>query len=308
MVSSWHDQHVMSHWPNVKPDAVRLLINHGADVMAQDENHSTPLHLAAFSGSTAIVRLLIEHGANITAQDRVHRTPLHMASSWDDTSGDRPLPDDENYNVKADTVRLLIDHGADVAAQDDTYSTPLHLASSYGSVETVRLLIERGADVTVQDGSHRTPLHMASSWEEGLINKKKQQRHEALLQVDQVKFINKADTVRLLIRHGADVMARDDTHSTPLHLASSKWSVETIEQLIEHGADVNAQNGNQSTPLHLAASSRLAVKGNVVRSLLKHGADIDAKDGEGRTPVQIASSEGHFWIAKLLLDHLASRR
>ncbi|KAH8977324.1 ankyrin repeat-containing domain protein [Lactarius deliciosus] len=75
--------------------------------------------------------------------------------------------------------------------------------------------------------------------------------------------------------------------------------------LIQHGADVNAQNGDQSTPLHLAASSRLAVEGNVVRLLLKHGANVDAKDGDGRTPLQVASSEGHYWIAKLLSDHHA---
>ncbi|KAH8980408.1 ankyrin repeat-containing domain protein [Lactarius akahatsu] len=111
--------------------------------------------------------------------------------------------------------------------------------------------------------------------------------------------------MRLLIRHGADVTAQDDAHSTPLHLASSKGSVETVEMLIQHGADVNAQNGDQSTPLHLAASSRLAVEGNVVRLLLKHGANVDAKDGEGRTPLQVASSEGHYWIAKLLSDHHA---
>ncbi|KAH9005380.1 ankyrin repeat-containing domain protein [Lactarius hatsudake] len=288
-------------------ETVRLLIEHGADVNAQDGDHSTPLHLGAFSGSTETMRLLIEHGADVTAQDRVHRTPLHMASSWDDTtSADRPLHDDEmfdeKFNEKGDTVRLLIDHGANVAAQDDNNLTPLHLASSYGNAETMLLLIERGADVSAQDRNHTTPLHMASSWEEG-----RKWRHEELIEVIPVMPINKADTVQLLIRHGADVMARDNTHSTPLHLASSMWSVETIELLIGHGADVNAQNGNQSTPLHLAASSRLAVEGNVVRSLLKHGANIDAKDAEGRTPVQIASSEGHFWIAKLLSDHLASR-
>ena len=116
-----------------------------------------------------------------------------------------------------------------------------------------------------------------------------------------------ADTVQLLIRHGADVTARDDTHSTPLHLASSKWGVETVELLIQHGADVNAQNGNQSTPLHLAASSHLALEGNIVRLLLKHSANSGAKDSEGRTPLQIASSVGHYWIAKLLSDCHARR-
>ncbi|KAH9011726.1 ankyrin repeat-containing domain protein [Lactarius deliciosus] len=233
------------------------------------------------------------------------RRRAHVNGQEDSVAQQRYNPLESRAKVAI--VMLLIDRGADVTALDNNRSTPLHLASSFGSADTVRLLIEDGADVTAQDANHRTPLHLASSRVEGLVDQEYKRHDEALLQVDRVKSDNKADTVRLLLWHGADVMARDDTQSTPLHLASSKWSVETIELLIKDYADVNAQNGNLSTPLHLAASSHLAVEGNVVRCLLKHGANIDAKDGEGRTPLQIASSKGHFWIAKLLSDHLASR-
>ena len=118
---------------------------------------------------------------------------------------------------------------------------------------------------------------------------------------------DKADTMQLLIRNGADVTARDDTHSTPLHLASSKRSAETVDILIQHGSDVNAKDTNQSTPLHLAASSRLKLEGTIVRLLLLRGADADAKDSEGRTPLEIASLEGNSWIAKLLSDHHVRR-
>jgi ankyrin repeat protein len=61
---------------------MRLLIEHGADVKAQDETHSTPLHMASSSGIPEIVQLLIEHGADVSGRDRRHRTPLHLASSW----------------------------------------------------------------------------------------------------------------------------------------------------------------------------------------------------------------------------------
>ena len=65
----------------------------------------------------------------------------------------------------------------------------------------------------------------------------------------------KADTVRLLIKHGADVTTQDKTHTTPLHMASSFRLAESARILIEYGAEVNAQNESQSTPLHLASSS-----------------------------------------------------
>jgi ankyrin repeat protein len=160
---------------------VQLLIEKGANVSAQDETRSTPLHLASSSGIPEITRLLINHGASVTAQDQTHRTPLHLASSW--VSAKTALPfvphganineqddsvhrtDRETFHMKADTVRLLIGDRASVTMQDETQSTPLHLASSLGSAETVRLLIEQGADVNAQDANHRTPLHLASSGE-----------------------------------------------------------------------------------------------------------------------------------------------
>jgi ankyrin repeat protein len=65
-----------------KIKTVRLLIEHGADVRAQDGSLMTPLHLASFSGIPEIVRLLLERDACVTAQDKGGRTPLHLASSW----------------------------------------------------------------------------------------------------------------------------------------------------------------------------------------------------------------------------------
>lgn len=66
---------------SVKADIVRLLIKHGADVSVRDKTDATPLHLAAFSGSSEIVRLLLEQGADVTVVDMNHKTPLHLASS-----------------------------------------------------------------------------------------------------------------------------------------------------------------------------------------------------------------------------------
>lgn len=63
-----------------------------------------------------------------------------------------------------------------------------------------------------------------------------------------------ADLVKLLIDSGADVNARDESHSTPLHMASLSGSAESVQLLIENGADVTAQDQSNRTPLHLASS------------------------------------------------------
>jgi len=42
----------------------------------------------------------------------------------------------------------------------------------------------------------------------------------------------KIEIVQELINHGADVTAWDETHSTPLHLSSSKASANVVRRLI----------------------------------------------------------------------------
>jgi hypothetical protein len=42
-------------------DAVRQLIEHGADVTAQDVHHMTPLHMASSLVSAEIMQLLLQH-------------------------------------------------------------------------------------------------------------------------------------------------------------------------------------------------------------------------------------------------------
>lgn len=71
---------------------------------------------------------------------------------------------------------------------------------------------------------------------------------------DEVEPKAKVEAVQVLLEHDADVTARDSTHSTPLHLASSKRSSKLARLLIEHGADINAMDGKLKTPLHLASS------------------------------------------------------
>ena len=162
---------------------------------------------------------------------------------------------------KAETVRLLIEHGADVKTQDETHITPLHLVSSLGIPEIVQLLIDHGADVTAKDWMHRTPLHLASSWVSAklaLLSIK--DRADLYAQDDSGRMPcrgyshAKHDIVKLLIDHGADVTAQDETQSTPLHLASSFGGAETVRLLIENDADIAAQDKHRRTPLHLASS------------------------------------------------------
>ncbi|KAH9036087.1 ankyrin repeat-containing domain protein [Lactarius hengduanensis] len=240
-------------------DVVEWLLDIDADANAKDNDHRTPLHLAAAGGHLEVVRTLMGHGVDVNAaMTWGDHTPLHEASS----------------GGHVDMVRLLIENGADESSRLDKLlllasssrsaetvqhgmrdRTPLHLASqalSSSSGDVVQTLIMNGADVNARDEGQRVRLCL---W--------RRHRHR--------------DVVRTLILNGADVSARDEGRRTPLHLAS--WlSNDVVQTLIPNRTGVNTQDGSHLTPLHLAS---LSLKGDVGRTLIPNGANVNARD-EGR--------------------------
>ena len=135
-------------------DTTSILLAHGAEVNAKDENgQKTPLHIAADAESNAVLQILLTHGAEVNAKDETGETPLHIAAS--DKSGVIP--------------QILLSHGAEVNAKDETGQTPLHTAAqNWGSGDTgykmkssavPQILLSHGAEVNAKDERGDTPLH-----------------------------------------------------------------------------------------------------------------------------------------------------
>ena len=63
-------------------DAIRLAVDAGVDVNAQNATGDAALHTAATSGGgqPAIIRLLVERGARLDVKNKADRTPLDAAS------------------------------------------------------------------------------------------------------------------------------------------------------------------------------------------------------------------------------------
>ena len=95
-------------------------------------------------------------------------------------------------------------------------------------------------------------------------------------------------TVIHLIRHGADVHARDFEHRTPLHWIcgdpSQEAHADCASALLQGGASANACDVYHRTPLHAAIA---AMSPSLTRLLLAHGGDLTARDREGLRPIDL---------------------
>lgn len=63
-------------------DAVKLVLELGADINTADAQGDTTLHAATYAGLNNVVRFLVQKGAALNARNRIGNTPLKAALGW----------------------------------------------------------------------------------------------------------------------------------------------------------------------------------------------------------------------------------
>ena len=110
------------------------------------------------------------------------------------------------------------------------------------------------------------------------------------------------ETVRALLKEGADVNTAQGDGMTALHWAAENGDVEMTEMLIYAGGNIHAVTRlGDYTPLHLASKAGKAL---TAKTLLEAGSDTNAVTTTGgATALHLAASSGVADVVTVLLDH-----
>ncbi|KAK4295471.1 hypothetical protein Pmani_031988 [Petrolisthes manimaculis] len=267
--------HLAVHSGEIK--AVELCLKNGAVISTQQDDRSTPVHLACSQGSVNIVKLMFtvqpqEKVKALLTQDAQGMTPLHCAAMFDHPQ----------------LVAHLIKEGAPVDMVDREHRSPLLLAAAQGGWRSVEVLLSHGADPGIRDTSEKNLLHLVIMSGGSLSD---------LLQI-------RLNSTKTWSQSSLCVMMneQDKLGWSPLHYASRLGQVTSLSSLLSLGASVKTKDYRNENPLHFAAKYG---RYNTVRHLVESSCGcyiLNEWNDEGKTALHIASEEGHTRVVQLLIS------
>jgi len=256
-------------------EAVKALVEGGADLNLPDADGTHALILATLNGHPEIAAALLEAGADPNVADKYGRTILFVATDMNTLDANpRPAPVVTSDTTYVDVVKLALAKGADVNARLKTNlpgwvaqggghnpilregATTFLRAAMSADLELIDVLLKAGADpaaVTVgeklkpysEGGPDRenfgetSPLQAAAGvgWREEVSRGREQDAIEA---------------IKLLLSLGGDINKPNGGGNTPLHGAALRGSPAIVEFLLKNGADPALKNARNLTAMDIA--------------------------------------------------------
>jgi ankyrin repeat protein len=253
-------------------DVVRALLKAGADINdAISNKRAAPrgpkpgtgaLHLAVENGHFELAIELVKAGADPNDQ-RAGYGALHMIS-WvrkpsrgDNEEGDPP-PIGSGKLTSLEFVKEMAANGAQVNLRSKASvqargilnkpgATPFLAAASTADVPLMELLVKLGADPLLANSQGTSPLLAAAGVGVGAPEEAPGTEAEVL------------ESVKWLLKHGADVNAVDNHGETAMHGAAYRNHPKVAQFLADQGAKIavwNKVNKAGTTPLAIAEGHR----------------------------------------------------
>lgn len=277
--------HFAAAYGNV--EAIRTLIELGADVEAEDANGFSALYLAAAWTKADAVAELLKHDDRVNQTNRYGWSPLRAAAYYQGKEAAEVLLKAgatlDAFSAAAlgrlEDVERFVHADPSVLSETVGYDTPLTWAVTANQPKIVRRLIELGAAVNVDEKDMDDAPLQRAAWAGHL------------------------ECAKILIDAGADLSFGQgtDAYGTPLHRAAWRGHDEMVKLLLDSGANIEAVDNTGDTPLSFATSRQQI---ETMKLLLARGADPNGS--AGTSPLTKCIDHVDMAAAKLLLEAGAS--
>ncbi|KAH7002610.1 ankyrin repeat-containing domain protein [Ilyonectria destructans] len=312
------DRESLLHLAADKQQEMKYLLQQGifTDVNILTSCKRTPLHYAAFLGSSSCCQILLDHGAVFTGRDKSGKLPIEYAldGSYTDIvtlllKAGSPLPQTQARGVGDIIWSLSANEGLDIA-RNHYFEKAIHA----GNLEQCKTAVSQGCSLDNPLPSCRrcTPLFAAiRARRENIVQWLLEQgasplgvfcHHNVYPEVTQHAVFNLPSSMCMVkvlsvaLRHG---ICWHPALTSPIHLAAKRDKVDVLQVIISH-IEQNTPRYHHFFKPHLEESLRGNSDYALISALINQPEISD--DGEfWDTPLHHAASVGNLDALNLLI-------
>ena len=227
-------------------EVIKLLLDAGISPNVKDESGNTPLSEIAIKGEKQlpIVSLLIDYAANPDIKDNENKTiieklidiELFLLNEKQLSPKIKKLINRTNGNYLVVLEKILYRSEVNLKQLNSQKEPYFYEASIYGNLKLIKLLTQYGADINQSiEGGLNIIYKLMTIFKD---------------EEDELKLNKYYNTLKTVIKMGANVNTRDDFGGITLHKAILDNDLQTVTILISLGADVDAIDNRGRHMIH----------------------------------------------------------